>query len=280
MGNQLVASYRLVYFQPDPEDGERVSIALLFQANGGVDLLYNTDFPRLRCLAPSTDPNLVQMYLDDLADRLRHDQLNVDAIIRRHAPQIMTSEPRKVAWPLTDAARLYLMKRFLHKEKVAATHPRLEKQDQVRAHIKQLIHHTVKGRKLELHEDAAADWVLGRHMPEIEQVALAMRKRKGVLLIDGVDLTILRPKSALSRINRVTHTFWQYGRLREMEFEPREIRRIGVVLNGHVKPTPEYQDAHDFALHQFHKEADLVVDTTSLRNLGEFERAFDEPDST
>jgi hypothetical protein len=276
MGNQLVASYRLVYFQPDPEDGERVSVALLFQADREVDLLYNADFPKLRCLAPATDPNLVQMYLDDLADRLRHDQSNVDAVIRRHTPQIMTSEPRKVAWPLTDTARLYLIKRFLNKEKVATTHTRLEKQDQVRAHLKQLIRHTVKRPSIDLQEDAQSEWVLGRHIPEIEQVALAMRKRKGVILIDGVDLTILKPKSALSRINRVTHTFWQYGRLREREFEPREIRRIGVVLNGHVKPTAQYQDAHDFALHQFNKEADLVVDTTSLRNLGEFERALDE----
>ena len=99
-----------------------------------------------------------------------------------------------------------------------------------------------------------------------------MRKRFGVALIDGVDLTILTPDSALKRVTRVAHTFWQYGRVRQLELRNRgNIRRIGVVFNGATNPGAAYKDAHDFALHEFSKEADLAVDAASPDDIRKLE---------
>src|SRR5262249_22959324 len=100
-------------------------------------------------------------------------------------------------------------------------------------------------------------------LPYVSNVALAVRKTNEVVLIDGVDLTILSPGRALSRINKVAHTFWQYKTVRDDCLVGRDIRLIAVVLNGSDAPQPAYKDAHDFALHQFNKEADLAVDASS-----------------
>jgi hypothetical protein len=42
-----------------------------------------------------------------------------------------------------------------------------------------------------------------------------------------------------------------------------KIERVGIVMNGTSPQTESYLDAHDYALHQFHKEADIAVDTSS-----------------
>src|SRR5690349_5337781 len=113
MASDPLATYRLVYFQPDPEDGERVCVALLFTVHGEVELLAYPDFPRLRCLAPHVDSELVQVYLDDLTSHLKWKSSDIDLILRRQSPQLVTSEVRKCSWPLSNESRLYLMRRFL-----------------------------------------------------------------------------------------------------------------------------------------------------------------------
>src|SRR5690349_17544822 len=120
MGGQLnkqVATYRLVYFQPEPEDGERVCIALLFNFGRDLDLLYDRDFPKLKCLAPDVDPALVNFYLEEMVNVLRHSQSDVDVLIGSRTPQLAASEPRRVSWPLSDSARLQLIARFLGKQR-------------------------------------------------------------------------------------------------------------------------------------------------------------------
>lgn len=83
------------------------------------------------------------------------------------------------------------------------------------------------------------------------------------MLVDGVDLNVLTPRAALSQVNRVVHTFWQYARFFQPKLDGSTLRRIGVVLNGTPKPTRAAADAHDFALDQFSKEADLAIDASS-----------------
>ncbi|SRR6266404_656928 len=279
MGNELTASYRLVYFQPDPEDGERVCVALLFNTQRDVELLYDSEFPKLRCLAPHIDTDLVKIYLDDMEANLKRAPSDVDLLIRRHSPQLVTSEARKAAWPLTNTARMHLMRRFLSKEgrveddssKPLAKDKRV---NQVKAHLRALVQRVAKEQIGELQEDAKAHWVLGQSFPGIDPIAFGLRRTDVVILIDGIDLSVLKPKPALSRANRITHTFWQYRNIRQMGFLDRVPHRIGVVLNGMVNPGVDYKDVHDFALHQFRNEADLAVDASSPDDLRKLEEMF------
>jgi hypothetical protein len=279
MGNSLTASYRLVYFQPDPEDGERVCVALLITARGDVEVLYDRGFPKLRCLAPHIDPKLVRFYLDDMKSHLRRGSSEVELLMGQRTPHIVTSEARKLAWPLSDSSRAYLVQRFLGKEKGEDANKvdRKAKADLLNTHLRQLVQPFVRNEPEVIQEWATPEWILGREVPhqKINPVALAVRRDDGVVLIDGVDLTVFKPKSALSRVTEVKHTFWQYGRIKQMGLNGRgSIRRIGVVLNGLEKPNEDYRDAHDFALSEFEQGADLAVDAASGSDLQELERSL------
>ncbi|HEV7395841.1 MAG TPA: hypothetical protein VGN86_04960 [Pyrinomonadaceae bacterium] len=273
MASSHIALYRLIYFQPNPEDGERVSVALLFQANGDVELLYDPHFPKLKCLAPYVDLDLIRIYLDDMAVSLKRRPSNVDSIVGGQTAQLVASEVRKVSWPLSNEERIYLMKRFLSKEGhlwQSNDLAKSQKSDQIKEHLKLLLEGAKIGRE-RLRENASPEWILGRKVPRIKPVALALRRKSGVLLIDGVDLSVLSTKATLTRVSKVAYTFFQYGRLRQMSFDRPELKRIGVVLNGVSDPGSEYRDAHDFALHEFTQEADLAVDTTSASDLERFQ---------
>jgi hypothetical protein len=279
MGSELTATYRLVYFQPDPEDGERVCVALLFNAQRDVELLYDPEFPKLRCLAPHLDPSLVRVYLDDMVASAKGRPSEADLLIKRHAPQIVTSEARRSAWPLSESARSYLMRRFLAKERPEA---RLdskgaaaeERVDPVKVRIRDLVLKVAKEQIEDVREDATSQWVLGRSLPYIAPVAVALRTPSILVLIDGVDLSASTTKGALSRVNKVAHTFWQYGRVRQMGVDKAPPHRIGIVLNGSVDSGTSYRDAHDFALHQFRNEADLAVDASSIDDVKRLEAAL------
>jgi hypothetical protein len=277
MGN-LSASYRLVYFQPDPEDGERVSVALLYTANGDADVLYDPAFSKLKCLAPDIDPDIVKMYLEELKTSLRARGADVDTLARQYAPHLTTSEKRKLSWPLTDELRVHLLQRFLRKGEYALTkqEAKAHKTNQIKEHLRLLINRTAT-TSVSLKEDAKPDWVVGAKIRrKINTVAFALRKENGVVLIDGVDLSVMKPKAAASRVGSVAYTFLQYGRVRQMGFFDRQVlRRVGIVMNGATNPNqPDYSDIHDFAVQEFKRDADLVVDTASPDALGEFKKTL------
>jgi len=132
----------------------------------------------------------------------------------------------------------------------------------------------------ELREEAKSQWVLGRHVQNINNavgnirpVALALRKVRGVVLIDGIDLNVSTPSRALQRAGRVTHTFWQYKRIQQLGIDD-GICRIGIVINGATHPRPDYNDAHDFALDQFTREADYAIDAHSSDALEKLRNAL------
>jgi hypothetical protein len=281
MGSGMTATYRLVYFQPDPEDGERVCVALLFNTERDTELLYDPAFPKLKCLAPRTDSGLVRFYLEDLEAGVRRSPSDISSLIRHHSPQLTTSEARRSAWPLGEKARSYLMRRFLTREvgqtaTLSVATVKDEKIDLVKEHIGDLLRKVSRRPSDDIREDANSQWVLGRNLPNIAPVAFAVRTSRVVILIDGVDLSVLSTKGALSRVNRVAHTFWQYGRVQQMGVDNTPPKRVGIVLNGTTSPGASYRDTHDFALHQFAKEADLAVDAASSDDFRKLEDALRE----
>ncbi len=278
MGDNLTATYRLVYFQPDPEDRERVCVGLLFNAKNEIELLYDRKFPKLRCLAPHLDASLIAMYLDDMRAQISFKPSDINTILLRYSPYLLTSDVRKATWPLTDADRAYLIKRFLSKEGYTdgESKPKAEKEKQIKKHLTELVQRFIGDREDSFKADAGPQWVLGERVPQIKSIAVALRRDNRTILIDGVDLHVLSPDPALKRINKIAHTFWQYGRLQhEFRFGRTEIERIGIVLNGAENPGVAYQDAHDFAMHQFRTEGDLAVDAASEKDLREFSKALD-----
>lgn len=271
MVNQLkssLASYRILYFQPDPEDGDRIAVAILVYHERDIEILYDRKFPKLRHLAPGIEPELVSFYLEDLRRTLTKVDSEIDERLRQHAPQLVASEERKLAWPLSEKAKLYLIERFLQpRRKLAAGGRVVDILEQRLVTSKERIAGLIeqfKGPKvLAIQRNATSEWIVGRRIPQVKPVALALRKRDETVLVDGVDLNVLSPGGALSKVNRVVHTFWQYARLRQQRLDGSKLVRIGVVLNGVPMKGSAATDAHDFALNQFAKEAELAVDASS-----------------
>ena len=109
-------------------------------------------------------------------------------------------------------------------------------------------------------ENAKPEWVIGERVARIRPVALALRKGEQTTIIDGVDLSSMTPRAAVTRVGKVAYTFFQYGRLTQLDFAGRTLRKIGVVLNGVPSPGPYYRDTHEFALQEFSQEADTAID--------------------
>src|ERR1039458_372167 len=106
--------YRLLYMQPDPEDQERVCIGVLLQdETGKPEVLYDSRFSRLRCVAPGIDVDLVNFYLEEIRHALTSSPGDPAAVVDQFGPTFVTSQLRKVSVPLSDAGRLQLLERFV-----------------------------------------------------------------------------------------------------------------------------------------------------------------------
>src|SRR5271169_4398410 len=225
--------YRLLYYQPAPETGERITIVLLFEDEEHAFLHYDKQFAKLRKLYPWIDSKTVGFYLDDLKGALAKTK-SIEPVLNLYGPQLVSSDARKVVLPITDALVEMLMEKFVHP---APRGPHEAKQpDQVAMAIQSYVKNRVH-KDLHLHTEVTSDTILGRKAARVGTVAVAVETDAGWTLIDGVDLNLLRPKQAIVRAEDVGRTFWHYSRLVE-EGKTRPIRKIGVVLNGlsHLKP--------------------------------------------
>jgi hypothetical protein len=63
---ERVGRYRLLYYQPAPETGERITIGLLFEDDEHAFLYYDKQFAKLRKLYPWIDSKTVGFYLDEM----------------------------------------------------------------------------------------------------------------------------------------------------------------------------------------------------------------------
>ena len=91
-----VGKYQLLYFQPEPEDGERVCVAVLASGFGEVELLFDPSFSRVRCIAPSFQPELLSSYIEELRKELRSKPSERLLTLGRFAPQLVASDERLV----------------------------------------------------------------------------------------------------------------------------------------------------------------------------------------
>jgi hypothetical protein len=279
------AKYRLLYFQPNPEDGERVCVGVLLEEEYGrsCSVLYDAKFPKVHCIAPHAEPELIKFYLDDLDDALRRSGDDPILTLRRYGPQLIASDERLVSLPITETTKLMLLERFVgpcgvaiaRLESAAAQTPRKDKfAEHIGLFVGKYIPHC------DIIRDAGPQEMFGRAMSDFGTIAIAVRRPRRTIMIDGVDLQLMSRGQAVSRANKVAYKFWQYGRLRSDEYSLLQMpfSRIGVVLDGSIHRTKAYYEAHDFALHQFQKEADLAVDTLSGQGTKELEEVLSSTD--
>jgi hypothetical protein len=260
-------TYRLVYFLPEPEDGERICVGLLFRDQGQYSLAYDSSFPKLSCVAPHYGKAALKFYLDELEQALRRaSPEEVDLIVKKSGPQIVASDARVLLVPLTNAIKQKLLERFVlgrHAQEVAQV---MKEEAQSREHpveesIADFIRDFLPANRPDVIFHAKSRQVIGKSLPNVSTVAASIRLPGRIVVIDGVDLKIATARQVINRVNRVTHTFWEYGRAeRERSLSGNDsLQRVALVLNGRPQYSAAQRDAHDFALHQFENESDLLV---------------------
>src|SRR5271168_974551 len=107
-----VGWYRLLYYQPAPETGERITIGLLFEDEGRAFLHYDKHFAKLRKLYPWIDSKAIGFYLEDLKSALAK-TTGIEPVLNLYGPQLVSSDARKVILPITDALVKMLMGKFV-----------------------------------------------------------------------------------------------------------------------------------------------------------------------
>jgi hypothetical protein len=117
------------------------------------------------------------------------------------------------------------------------------------------------GPDIQFRTGVSAREIVGHKVPGTKPVAIAIPNERGWTLIDGVDLNQSTAPAAINRADDVARTYWNYSRAAAEAGV--EIRRVGVVLNGHSHLSPPTHEAHDYALHRFRVDADLALDNVS-----------------
>src|SRR5580692_10433539 len=109
-----VAEYRLVFFQPEPEDGERLCIGLLFSEDGNRRaLVYDSAFARVRCFAPTFEIGLLRFLMKSLDTHLHDRSISLEQALASLGSQLSLSVERRVASPVSDATKMRLLERFV-----------------------------------------------------------------------------------------------------------------------------------------------------------------------
>ena len=255
--NLRVGKYWLLYYQPLPEAGERIAIALVFE-NGrrGATLEYDPSFAKAAKVFPDLDQSSLKFFLDSLKNELLSPS-SVEAILGMYGPQVAASTARKIEIPVTTSAIDLLMAKYVYPAKKTRSRERV---DQVAVEIAAYVREQL-APDTEVLTNVAAKDIVGRAIDGARRIALAIHGNAGWTLVDGVDLNQLTPNAAAHRADAISKTFWKYGRAKNDSNEA--IRRVGLVLNGNSHLTPKTSEAHDYALHLFSRDADFALDAAS-----------------
>ena len=261
MGDELsrgIGKYWVLFLQPLPEAGERVAIALVFYDKTDRPVVeYDPDFSKALKLYSDLDTDGLRYCLETLKTDLRSTD-QIEATLNSYGPQVSASNARKIASPISEHVIEMLLARYVYPSK--GKRARKERKDMVGEEIAIFVRNNA-GPDIHFRKGVSAQEIVGHRVPGTKPVAIAIPSDHGWTLIDGVDLNQSTPPAAISRVNDVARTYWNYSRAAAQAGV--QIRRVGVVLNGHSHLSRPTHEAHDYALHRFQVDSDLALDNVS-----------------
>jgi hypothetical protein len=267
--------YWILYLQPAPEAGERISIAIVLESPKGTSVEYDRRFAKVRKLYPGFDTDVLTFYLESLRRELASSESGVDPtlVLASYGPQLMASAARRVAVPITDATISMMLIRYVLPTKpdhirVLAAAAQEAARDPVAREIEAFVLNRVG--PVSFRSFASPHDIVGHSIRGVRPVAMAIPGPAGWTLVDGVDLNKSSAAAAIKRANEIGRTFWNYAQL---SHHGSKILSVGVILNGNSHLAPVSAEAHDYILHRFKSDANEAIDAHStesaakLRNL-------------
>ena len=131
--------YWVLFYQPLPEAGERIAMALVFE-HGQIQVEYDPAFTKVSKLFPDADAAALAFCLDTLRLDLRSAD-SVQSVLNSYGPQFATSEARRLALPVQPATIELLKARYLFPAKRPKT--KREPEDKVSQEIAAFVRHAV-----------------------------------------------------------------------------------------------------------------------------------------
>src|ERR1700693_6661334 len=104
-------SYRLLYFSPRPEDGERLCVGIVVAVGGNQFIEFYEHFTKVKSITRGHNVEVVGTVIDGLRADLTGD--NLSDLMLRFEPQFFLSAPRKLLVPWSEDVKSRLRKRFL-----------------------------------------------------------------------------------------------------------------------------------------------------------------------
>jgi hypothetical protein len=272
--------YRLLYFSPRPEDGEQVCVAVLLNESGRWSVEYDEKLAKMRYLARDRDPDFVRATLELMrSENLSGDQ-ELTAFVRGIEPQFTLSDLRELLPPLEGPVKTELVKRFLYRGKLFRTLVEAEHERQLEQNMRMLITRVVPPAEAYVVSRVKAASLFGEDIAHRLRISRPISQgiigRTRAVLVDGVDTARGTSSYVIRRANRVSYTFWQYGRASELPDlpvrAPKKIMRVGIVFDGLAHAI----DLREYSLHQFRKDADLAVEAHTSVGFGELRGLVEE----
>lgn len=257
--------YRLVYFSPRPEDGERVCVAVIVWDEGKIYYLYDKNARKARGLSREYGIEVIGFMLQRLEEKAT--EVALKGSVPEFSPQIQVSKPRVLLQSMDDELRNLLIRTYLSPQKRFRSPA---KQAGVSRRIEEFLSefHVPKGSII---RRASAEQLFGkdalRHLPDElipGPVARAVNLSNGLLLLDGVDVHASTTALVVEHVGRVVHTYWQCKKAQELlNNNAGKLTSAAVVFNGDKGVQDEtFLWRIKYATEQF-KEADLTIDPTA-----------------
>lgn len=247
--------YWLLYYQPIPEAGERITVGLILQDKGSrARVEFDAKFAKALKVFPATDPQTLEFYFQSVTEQLERGAF-VESTLNAFGPQLVVSKSRSIISPISAEVLEHLFARYLLP--VKKQRGKRNKPDSVASEIESYVRGSVTGN-LKIKKNVQAQQILGKSVAGTKRIALAVQLEGKWALIDGVDLNQSTPKQTTERADEIARTYWNYSRAASEKGIA--VESIGIVLNGHSHLHPKTLEAHDYALHRFKADSDHAID--------------------
>jgi len=255
--------YSLVSAEPDPEAGERVNVGLLIGNGRLLQLEYDPDLPRVRCITDPTDRRLLSEALRAAAKSLsRFEELT--SLRSFLGPQVSISPPRGLYAQPDRRTIAALKERYLRDpSKGSAKRSKARRVSRIDDALKPILHRSIRYqlRKSVTPEKLYPEQpIFDVPVPALDR---AVRSDTRDLLIGGVTV---RQKSPLKTIQgtitvRLGRAFWHYSEAKERIHSQvgREVRTLGLVFNTAQSRTSELDEAIEYLEHVWGRDVDRFV---------------------
>lgn len=255
--------FHLLYYSADPEDGERVCVALLVCTGRRWFVEFDERFTKLRGLSGDRDVEFVRGVIQILQAEL--DRSDIAMLMADFEPQFRLSESRKLLLPWTGEVKRSLRKRFLFRRRFPEDETERDHERKTRARIgefiDEIVPHAREFATSDFRPSQIFDESISKELRTRKPVAQAFVGRTRAVLVDGVDTTLKPSSQVIQKANRIAFTFWQLGKVLSNQGLPpnslSKIFRVGIVFNG----LPSTHMLREYSLHQFRKDADLAIES-------------------